>query len=464
MTSYSIAAALALLVALVTLRRDAPGRARTLRVVASVVVVAVLWFLAPRVPLRGEPTAAAPTPPDSIHWTQRVVVGDPVEVHGSLGASTSTSTSIKLIGPDGAVDSVTAQHTFVLRSPTRAVGHWIWRMVRGNDTLQFGVDVRAQPALRLLLLEGRPGFETAALARRLTGQGASITTVTRLTASERRVTRSGAQPPDPTLSPANLGSLDALIIGPGGGTVPTSGERSAVLAAVGRGLGLLHLVDTTQPRSAWFPFGTTTAAVAPMKLRPRLDGVASSTPIAVAPIALTSGATLLEAEGGAALARSVRLGTGTIIGMRLPATVEWTLAGEDTLAAKLWSAVLGEVLRPTRAEWRIGDSAHVRVDERVVVERIGAAGATAVLREGTRTDSVLLRATPGDSLRKQVALWPTQPGWLSLSMDGDTLWLFASPARHPDPPRLPGKGGESTLEWVGWLVVLAGIATLWRRR
>ncbi|MEO7353728.1 MAG: hypothetical protein ABIZ70_05175 [Gemmatimonadales bacterium] len=465
MISNLIGLALGLAAALWAIHRQPAGQGRNLRLLASILVVGLLWLLAPRSGSIESPDGEYSPPiktPDPINWTQRAIVGDPMQVHGMVDSTRQMT--IRLTSPDGHIDSLRASGKFELRSATTAVGHWIWKLEIGRSTREVGVDVRPQPSLRLLILEGRPSFETAALARRLSQQGASVTTVTRLTASDERVTRAGPKPPSRNLSRENLASLDAVIIAPGGNGLLSAAERSLLLNEITRGLGVLHVVDTLQATSDLFPFRTTNAGLAATKVHPILNQAKVATPVAGAPVALNGGTSLIVADGGGSIARVSRQGAGAIVAMRALNATAWSLAGEDSLAATLWASVLSPTLRPARAEWRVSESAHARVDERIIVERIGERLADAVLHEGEAgPDRVPLVPVPGDSLRRRAALWPNRAGWLSLSSAGDTLWLLvATPS-----PAGPGRNDadlDSPLRWLAWLALLAGIAVLWRQR
>ncbi|MES2306759.1 MAG: hypothetical protein V4558_14750 [Gemmatimonadota bacterium] len=465
MTAVMLALVALALIAVTTLRRDVAGPRRQLRVLATIVVVVMLWLLAPRPPGRDQDVnsqARVAIPADSIFWTRRVTVGDRVVVRGRVDSTRMVM--LRLRGPDGKVDSVAAQGKFTLGAATHAPGHWQWRLEMGKRTIDIGVDVRPQPSLRLLIVEGRPSFETAALARRLAAQGASVTTVTRLTAADERVTQAGPHPPARTWSSDNLASLDAVMIASGGGALIDVASRARILAEVDRGLGLIHLVDSLHSRSDWFPFTTSVAGLAPISVQPLLDGTRASTLIAAAPITLSGGNPLAMAAGGVSLARQSPRGIGVVVAVRALNTRSWSLAGNDSLAGVFWARLLAAALRPARAEWRVSDETAAQVDQPIVVERVGEPTPEAELREaGASPERVRLPAAPGDTLRRRTMLWPSHPGWLSLSSGRDTLWLLIG-AAPPASPVSQDSDPASSFRWLAWMALLAGITVLWRRR
>lgn len=429
------------------------------RVLATLVAVAMLWLLRPAAPRWPGATAADAVTTDSLRWPHRATVGDAIVMRGPTPRD---SQRVVLIGPDGRADSTRAAGSFAVAATAPAAGHWSWTLRRGGRTDTLGVDVRERPALRVLIVEARPSFETAALARRLAAQGASVTVRTRLTAHDERTATWGPDAPPLAMHAAALDRLDALVFGPGAVALLPDGERTAVRDAVRRGLGLLHLIDSTAVRGPLFPFAASSRGLEAEAVHPVLDGRRLASPVRAAPLVLSGGATLTVGEGGAALSVIAREGHGAIAATRVLTPSRWTLAGDDSLAAAWWAAQLGAVLRAARAEWRVADDLRPTVDERLVVERIGDITPFARLREADGTvDSVPLVPVPGDSLRRRAALWPVAPGWLALAAGDDTLHLLVRPPAErgvlPDP-------GPGPARWWPWAVLLAACAVLWRRR
>lgn len=429
------------------------------RLLATLVALAMLWLLRPGAPRWSNARDLASPVADTLRWPHRAIVGAPIAIRGEAPRDSSLVT---LTAPDGRADSSRASGTFTIEATARAAGHWRWVLRRGARSDTIGVDVRERPALRVLIVEARPSFETTALARRLAAQGASVTVRTRLTARDERTATWGPDAPPTAMTAAALDRLDAVVFGPGATTLLGDGERTATHDAVRRGLGVLHLVDSTATRGLLFPFAAASRGLEPEAVHPVLEGRRLASPVRAAPLTLSGGMPLTLGDGGAALSVIARDGRGALAATRVLTPSRWTLAGDDSLAAAWWASQLGAVLRAARAEWRVADTLRPTVDERLVVERVGDAMPFARLHEADGTvDSVPLVPVPGDSLRRRAALWPTAPGWLALAAGDDTLHLLV---RHPAERGAPDAPAPAPVRWWAWAVLLAACGVLWRRR
>lgn len=279
-----------------------------------------------------------------------------------------------------------------------------------------------------------------------------------------------------------------MILGPGALAVLAGAERSALLAAVRDGLGLVHLVDSATEMTALFPFTTARSGGDAELVRFALAGNAPPrTAIPAAPLAMRGGNVVLRSTAGSVLAIARANGRGMIAATRVVSPSRWALAGEANTEGAWWAALMNVALRPPPAEWRVAHASLPRTDRPIVVERIGEAIDSLDIRDAAGASRRLgYPSTPGDTLRRRIVLWPRDEGWHTLSVPGgDSLRLLiakrdafgsitAAAQRRATAAAVaaPQRAASATSDvrqapialWWAWLLLIAAFSVLWRDR
>jgi hypothetical protein len=364
----------------------------------------------------------------ALSWPRRAWLGEPVVIRGTI--ADGDSLDVSLTGPAGERDSVRTTGAFALTVVPRATGEAAWSIAVGGgppDTL--GVEVREPPRLRVVIVAARPDFELPALARRLEAQGAALVLQTRLTASEVRTVRYGDAPAGDPLAGEVLAGLDLLVLGDGAEATLPGAVRARIAAAVGDGLGVVQMVGATRNRSALFPFDAVPLRDVEQHAAVRLDSVRLPGNIPVAAVRLDGGVVLATDADGVPVAKRVAVGRGRVVATRLVAPSRWSLAGHPEAEAAWWARVAGAAVRQPTGQWRVSDSALIRVDEPLRLQWVGDTAGITALVEGDVTDTVPWATA--DSLGGAVVLWPRVAGWFTLIRAADTLRLMVGdPTDH----------------------------------
>lgn len=308
-----------------------------------------------------------------------------------------------------------------------------------------------------------------------------------------------------SLTAADLGQLDVVILDARAWSGLGAGQRQALLEAVRGGLGVLLRADTApdaalradlrrlgfQLRQAGRETGT--AAVA--SPRPDLGEVtasASAAPGAAQPPAQASkppdvsyrklglagldAAPLLNAQGGQLLAAWRAHGRGRV-GLWTPLdSFRLVLAGHPDLHAQMWSRALAILARPGQTLATV--DAHAWPGERITL--CGLTGPAQVTAPDGQPTSLVLDRRAGHC----AGYWPRQPGWHQLAHAGGAqpfhvhqaaqgralkaagqalatrqLAMFAGAAgSRPPAETVPARRGRA---WPWLLGLLACAAALW---
>lgn len=416
-----------------------------------------------------------------LSWPRRAVAGERITIGGELDLRDSSW--VHLRHPDGRADSVWTNSTFAFTAVPRAAGMMTWTLDGGGTHEVIGVDVRSPPASAVVLVEGRPSREGAALARLVVAQGGGLLQRTRLTAREDRIIAWGTASPDRVLTDSLLARADALVLGPGGLAMLSRAERDAVARQSQLGLGVVHLVDSVLTRSPVFPFTVVRRGGGDDQVRVALDSShVSKVAIPAAALAITGGTPIITSLAGMPVAWRFITGEGAVVATRITAPSRWGLAGEESIEAAWWAALIGAALRPEPAEWRLASDALARVDQPLSVNRIGVSADSAMLGEGGAVDDVALRVGP-DTLHRAIVLWPRDTGWMSLNIGADSFRVHVAP-RHafasldraarrrvtnealnrtntPSVPDAPPVAGLRFPPWLAWVLLVTMLTLLW---
>lgn len=360
-----------------------------------------------------------------LSWPRRAVAGERITVSGELDLRDSSL--VVLHHPDGRADSVRTDSAFSFTAVPQVPGTMSWTLDVAGGREVVGVDVRRPPTPAVVLVEGRPGREGAALARLVVAQGGGLLQRTRLTAREDRIIAWGTAVENRVLTDSLLARTDALVFGPGGLAMLSRSERDAVDRQIQRGLGVVYLVDSVLSRSSIFPFTVVRRGGGDDQVRVTLDSShVSKVAIPAAAMAITGGTPIITSVAGLPVAWRTITGEGAIVATRITTPSRWSLAGEESIEAAWWAALMGAVLRPERAEWRVASDALARVDHPLSISRIGVSADSAILGDAGAVDDVGLRVGL-DSLHRTTILWPRDTGWMSLSIETDTLRVHVAP-------------------------------------
>lgn len=320
---------------------------------------------------------------------------------------------------------------FVLRSTARGSGSATFTLLledadgEPRERLPLGLEVGHAAPLRLLLLAGAPSPELKYLRRWALDAGLELSS--RITLSERLPQRRGA----PALDAAALQAFDLVLLDDRAWNGLQAGERSALLAAVRDGLGLLlRLTADPTPREVAglraLGFEVAAADIArSVRLAPTDPSSITATatesiPLRRRPLAVDAAdsAVLLASAAGEPLSRWRAYGRGRVALWWLGDSYRLVLGGAAAQHGALWSTAVGTLARAGGApEWRLVESNHFS-GERVIV--CGGAGAiTAIAPDGSRTG--LLRAAADGC----AGYWPTVAGLHRIEQSRDRAELTA---------------------------------------
>ncbi len=418
----------------------------------------------------------------ALTWPKRAVVGERIIIRGRLDVRDSTW--VALTHPDGHRDSVRTDSTFTFVTTPKVSGQWLWTLSAGS-TQQLGVDVRDAPTPGFVFVEGRPGREAAAVARLVVAQGGWMLQRTRLTAQDERITTWGTVDPSRRFSDTLLARADVVVFGPGGYATLGRTDRDAVERQVARGLGAVFLVDSALTHSTIFPFAVTASRRDEARARVVIDSFTMARlAIPIAPVTVAGGEPLMRTTEGTPVAWRAVVGAGAVVASRVVTPSRWGLAGDDTVEAAWWAALLGAAMRPPQAEWRVDDRAIARVDHPLSISRVGPPADSGAVAEASATSELALRAT-ADTLIRRATLWPRDTGWMRISEGNDTTHVYVSDRDalvsidRADRRRATGnamagqagatgippgvRGTEAMPLWWVWALIVATLSVVWRR-
>ena len=432
-----------------------------------------------------------------VHWTSAVTLGEPIEVR--IEARSGRARQVVLVAESGPVDSVplpAGEATWMtLRHTPRAAGSSRYILRLGEEADTFSVIVGAPHPPATMLLASAPDRAWSDLRDWFTRQGGAVvlrSTVSRDRTRLERVNASGA----PVLT-VDRGSLARVALVVTDGRTLThlpSGERAALRTAVSAGLGLVILLDgdardtrlmSASDRAFFFPWKVhAIAGLEERQVRPRVRGTQlSTTPIAAEPVVIEperyGGEVVLDDGQGGALATSITVGAGRIVGTVVTGSGRWSREGEIEAYGGYWNALARSAARadPIEQVWDVGGGPVLLDVERTIARR--GAGPSA-WRLGK--DTVTAASDPLVRGRMVARWWPRSGGWnevndvrLWVSGPGSwAAWRAADRRRETElwiaEHRSEGATGghiPRRTPWPLWPFFLSFVATagwLWRPR
>ncbi len=338
---------------------------------------------------------------------------------------------VELRDPSGAVvatQALDAQGRFTLAATAKDAGSARFSLDLVDDAgvrierIPVALTVRAGMPLKVLLLAGAPDADLKYLRRWIADAGISLHG--RILLSDGIALDEGSL----VLDDAHLRDADLLILDERSWAVLDAGQRSAILAGVRAGLGLMLRVTGPLPPAVaadWgalgLPVQAGDAASSEAPLRVRLDRALALTDggitLTAQAIQVQPGdaAPLLRADDGTVLAWLRGMGMGRIALWRLADSHRLQLGGAGAAFGSLWSDAFGAIAR-ARGEAAPRLSGGARVGERTTACAL-AGDASIEDPHGARTP--LLVDADGCA-----AYWPLAAGVHRLA-SGNAPWPFA---------------------------------------
>ncbi|WP_439638458.1 hypothetical protein [Nevskia sp.] len=356
----------------------------------------------------------------------RVPVGTRPVIRGRVAGPV---VRVALHEPGGAqvdVATVDGQGAFSVSALARAVATvpFELRAFDAGDRLvdHAAVPLRIEPGERLSLAYRAATPDADAKYLRRWAQDAGLEVRYRAGLSEGvALNADGLAPAEVALTAASLARLDLLVIDERAWAALAAGERTALLAAVDGGLGLLlKLTGPLPPEVAadWAALGFPTT---PLDLPPTVTlddrlAMRERHDFTAAPVTLADSAALtplLRADDGRLLAAWTPRGAGRIALWIWLDSYRLVLGGDAARHGGLWSAALGALARPRPAA-AAGPQlpASGWVGERAVICGLGAAAALQG-PDGSRTPLQV-------AADRCAAVWPGTSGWQQLDSGGAT--------------------------------------------
>lgn len=407
---------------------------------------------------RGLPVTFNPPPlPHGVvelHAPARVVTGGLLHVSGRI--HDAAGTAVELLDPAGAVQDRArpdAEGRFLLQAPVRASGPALFGLrLQGGSGTEAAIPVDARPgdSARLLLLAGAPSPELKYLRRWASDAGLRL--------HSRMALGGGITLGDGPLAfdAETLAGFDLLIVDERAWAGLAAGARSAVLAAVEKGLGLMVRITgrpdaTTHDalRQLGFVLGELDSALGDevlldgVRTPESADAVASATGTIDAavpalarqpyPLRAAGSVSLLDDASGRSLARWRQSGRGRIAVWNLDQSFRLVLTGHDQRHARLWSEATGTLAR-TGAPRQPRFEGIARAGERATLCDFEPGSAL------VGGDGIPLHPLP-DPAAGCAAVWPRISGWHRLGDGAATPGLYVHAAEA-----LPGLAARARRE------------------
>jgi len=401
------------------------------------------WHALESLPLSFHPTPLLPGI-SRAYWPAEVVLGDRLIVEGDVAAS-RVGHLIYLEDPSGTTDSarLDSSGAFRLEARPRAAGRSLYvlrtaTVDRPVAAETLGVAVVAPPSWRVLILEGRPRFETSALRDWLAARGSTVAIRSAVSRDRFRtefVNRDSV--PLATLTSRLVSQFDVTVIDGRTLAALTASERLTLQRAVsGRGHGVLVIPDTVvfdpgtgrfSDRDFFLDFSLRRiGAIDGRLVRPHWAGMErpATVPAPAEPYTLANRfgtESLIEDGTGNVLAQVAPRGVGRVGLSLVTGSARWLRSGEREAFAAYWSRVMSAVAgRPGEDDWRIETSGPLLVHQPLIVdvETTGERQATLVVAPSGTRDSVFLARDPLAPTHWRGTYWPREPGWHEVAAAG----------------------------------------------
>lgn len=311
---------------------------------------------------------------------------------------------------------------FALSTVGRAAGPALFQL-QALDTEQAVVDsahvpvvFRSGAALRLLLRAAGPDPDQKYWRRWAADAGASVAATIGL--SDGLALHAG----DAAINAATLAAADLVVLDERSWAALAADEKSALLAAVDQGLGLLLRVTGAVDPAVAAEWATQLGlpALLPQQATrgvslARMLALREPLPLSAAPARFAPGAqSLLSADDGDTLAAWSARGQGRIGAVLLIDSFKLTLQGESGRYGALWGGLVGQLARPRAQAQAPPLPLQAWVDER---QTLCGLSADAQLTGPDQQPQPLLIENGC------AAVWPANAGWYRLILAGAN-WPF----------------------------------------
>ncbi len=379
----------------------------------------------------------------------RVVSGGMLRVSGRM--NDVADGRVELLDPAGNVQdraSLDNEGRFLLQAPVRASGPAIYRLRVAGDAgsgVEVPVDAGPGAGTRLLLLAGAPNPEIKYLRRWASDAGLSL--------HSHMALGGGVSLGDGAVAfdPKTLSDFDLAIVDERAWADLGANARSALLAAVDDGLGLMLRISGKPDaatreamRQLGFRLGDADPALdrnvildavatvdrsaapaeAAVSASAEADADASPTPPLARqphPILAPDSLPLLTDASGAVLARWRPSGLGRIAVWNIDQSFRLVLGGHGQRHARLWADATGTLARPRAAAQPRFDGIARHGQRAVLCDFVP--GTPLVAADGTRLHPLADPAATGCA-----AVWPARNGWHRLGDGEGAPMLYVRPA------------------------------------
>ncbi len=437
-----------------------------------------------------------------VHSPRVLGPGEPLRVTGEVrGGRPGEALTVAWEGPDTAAVTapVAADGTFQLRAPglpTAGRYGWKLRLVGAGERVleegPGGVSVVAPDLPRVLVLEGSPHPDTAALRGWLGAAGGVVNTRTEVGRGRFRFAATGGGPGEfAGVNDELLGHFDLLLTDTQTLAAIADPERGTLRrAVVERGLGVLVRGGEPPPPPGPRPDGPAEVAFfLPGRLEPAGQEAAPGTagadrltrlrwtgrhgeetipdePVPVLPFRFSEGegedgSVVLVRDGqGRAVAARVTRGRGRVAVSLAADTARWRRVGHPGAFAAFWSDLLGDLAAPrlvgTEGRWTLAGAAAsgpAWVDGPVSLRWQGPGGVVAPpgtvtaedAPEGTPPVTLTLAPDPAEPTRGTARFWPRHAGWhrVRTAPGGPAEDFYVAPAGSWPGVRAAGRRRET---------------------
>ena len=335
-------------------------------------------------------------------WPRELAKGERLTVQGRWAGE---KVKLLLTGLGKVMDSMEVTDEFRLSVVPAQAGKAVYSLVAvaGADTLereQLPVEVRADKAVRVLVLASSPDFENTFLINWLSKSGDQVASRTAVSRGKYHLSfvNMEERPLEP-LSPAVLGAFDVVVAD--AGALPAAGTAAAGVLrrqVEENGLGLIIRVDSAGRAGVGF------------------DGWGRAM------------RALVRDSLGRVVVGCVRDGMGKVIFSKSDTSyVEW-MEGRQAEYADYWGALLREVMREGEKEEKwVWQPAFAEVGMPMVGEvETGAVLPAGVV--GSEPVTVYLAQDAVLPFRWRGRYWPVAAGWMAAhTQGGDTTWRYVWP-------------------------------------
>lgn len=384
----------------------------------------------------------------AVDWTQRIKIGQAVQVKGKYTAGASKAT-LYLQAAGQLQDSVTlppdSSRTFRLRYTPNVKGLTVYTLLQKTgtqtDTLgQLPAHIEEQQPLGVLLLAAMPNFEFKFLKNHLGELQHRV--AFRASVSKNLSQSEWLNMPKTDLSritPRLLQQFDVVITDLEALQNLSASERAALQQAVSAdGLGVLSIAaaPATNRSTAFFTsFDTRRVSRQESRsARASWAGTAAATTTA-APYTLVNApavTALISETGNSMLAGARKAGWGKVAISLVPQTFPWQLEGKEEIYASYWATLLTAVAKEQVQEqfWQVAQPQFPKPNQSVQLTFTDytSGGKVASVTAMHLADSVSINLPLAQHMhqpeKSTATYWPRHGGWHQVQATGATSYFF----------------------------------------